>query len=141
MRILAIDYGRKRMGLAISDPLGITAQPLCRIDVVSRKETVKNILKFVKEREVEEVVIGFPLCLDGTEGLAAKEVKDFVAILSKELFVPVILVDERLTSAFANRLLIESGQSGKKKRDKIDVVAAQSILQSYLDSNPHISSR
>lgn len=134
MRILAIDYGRKRIGLAISDPLGITAQPLPTIVEKSPEKVFQRLAGIIQDMEVEEVVVGLPLQLDGLEGLAAQEVKRFAQTLSKTLSVPVRLADERLTSALATKLLTLSGYRGKKKKEKVDTVAAQAILQTYLDT-------
>jgi putative Holliday junction resolvase len=134
LRILAIDYGRKRIGLAISDPLGITAQPLPTIVEKSPEKVFQRLAGIIQDMEVEEVVVGLPLQLDGLEGLAAQEVKRFAQTLSKTLSVPVRLADERLTSALATKLLTLSGYRGKKKKEKVDTVAAQAILQTYLDT-------
>jgi putative Holliday junction resolvase len=141
LRILAIDYGRKRIGLAISDPLGITAQPLAPIVEDSPEKVLRHLEKIVKEIEVEEVVVGLPLQLDGTEGLAAKEVKRFAETLSKTISVPVHLIDERLTTALANTLLSHAGQRLKKRKERLDTVAAQTILQTYLQTKQSSSEK
>ena len=134
MRILAIDYGRKRIGLAISDPLGITAQPLPTIVEKSPEKVFQHLAGIIQDMEVKEVVVGLPLRLDSTEGPAAEEVRRFADTLSRMISAPVHLADERLTSALATKLLTLSGYRGKKKKEKVDTVAAQAILQTYLDT-------
>jgi putative Holliday junction resolvase len=138
LRILAIDYGRKRIGLAVSDPLGITAQPLPTIVEESSEKVFQRLAGIIQDMEVEEVVIGLPLRLDSTEGPAAEEVRRFADTLSKMISVPLHLVDERLTSALANTLLSVSGHRGKRKKRKVDTVAAQAILQTYLDTKRQV---
>ena len=128
-RIIGIDYGSKRVGLAISDGLGLTAQPL---EVVSRATAVDRILHLVGEHEVTTLVVGLPTGLSGGEGVSANEAR----ALGEELASPdlnVEYIDERFTSRIAEDVLLESGMKRKDRRDTVDKVAAAIILQGYLD--------
>lgn len=133
MRILGIDYGQKRTGLAISDPLGITAQPLPTISERDRESLISKIVEVVSEKEIGEVVIGLPLSMDGSLGTSGRKVMEFVNVLRKELSCNVMVEDERLTTMMADKALAALGESSKVRKKKIDRVAAQLILQSYLD--------
>lgn len=139
MRILGIDYGRKRIGLAISDPLGITAQGLPTlerrdlaggIDMDMDMEALSGI---IREREVGEMVVGLPKNMDGTIGESAREVLAFVEVLKERFGLRVHLMDERLSTVRAHRAMKEGGLSRKKRTGKVDMLSAQLILQGYLD--------
>ena len=132
MRILSIDFGEKKIGLAISDPLGITAQGLETLRGKKKDEVPEALLKLCQEYGVEEVVIGLPINMNGSLGPKAKEVLAFVPELEKTLKLPVKTWDERLTSLEAGRLMIAEGLSRKKQKEKSDRLAAMLILQSYL---------
>lgn len=136
MRILGIDVGSVRIGVALSDPLGLTAQPLAVLDR-RREDPLARIVELVREHEVVRIVVGWPLTLDGSEGLATRAVGAFVDELAARLEVPIERWDERLTTAAAERSLIEAGVRRVKRRGSIDKVAAALILQSYLDAKPH----
>lgn len=135
MRILGIDLGDKRIGLALSDPMGWTAQGL---DVITSKGSAEADIDIIKEYvehyEVSKVIIGLPLNMDGSSGPRADKAKVFAEKLEKRLKVTVEMTDERLTTVTAERLLIEADLTRKKRRKVIDKVAAVLILQSYLDS-------
>ncbi len=133
MRILSIDFGEKRIGLALSDPLGFTAQGLETLQRKNMKQVLADIVSLVKEREVGEIVVGFPINMDGSQGFKAQEVTKFVADLEKVAGVPIKTWDERLTSREANRLMIEEGLSREKQRSQSDRLAATLILQNYLE--------
>ena len=133
MRILGIDYGEKRTGLAISDPLGITAQPLPTVEGLSMEELLKKISEIATEKEVEEIVVGLPRNMNGTVGKAGERVMDFAARLEAEAGCRVMVEDERLTTMMADRALTALGEKPKARRRKLDRMAAQLILQSYLD--------
>ncbi len=135
-RLLGIDVGTVRIGVALSDPLGLTAQPL---EVILRKKTepVARVSAFVAEHEVERIVVGYPLQLDGQPGLAARSVDAFIADLEKAVSVPVERWDERLTTAAAERSMIEGGARRERRRESIDKIAAALLLQSYLDAKRH----
>ncbi len=133
MRILGIDYGSHRIGLAISDPLGITAQPIGHFRWGTKVELVELLRKIIRERDVEMVLVGLPVSMSGKLGPAAEKVLGFVDWISGELSVPVKTWDERLTTAEAERFLIEAGLRRNRRRKRIDQLAAQLILQNYLD--------
>ena len=132
-RILAIDFGERRIGLAISDPLGITAQGLPTIDTKKTKDILSYIQTIIKEKEVMKVVVGMPRNMDGSIGFKGKEVKKFIGRLTQKTGVKVIAWDERLTSVQALKSMREMGTKQKKK-EAVDRISATLILQSYLDS-------
>jgi len=134
MRILALDVGQQRIGLAISDGLGLTAQGL---STLTRKDIEKDLCalrEIIRAHKVKEIVVGLPLNMDGTLGKKAKEVVDFVGILEQRLGYPVKVWDERLTTLEAEATLLAADLSRKKRRKVVDRLAAQLILQSYLDA-------
>lgn len=131
-RIVGIDYGRRRIGLALSDPLRITAQPLMTLQVSSIADALAKVPAALAEYEIEMLVIGRPGSLSGGGGQMAEEVEDFAKRLGKQGF-KVELIDERLTSQQAKKAMRMAGKSEKQMRGKLDTVAAQLILQSYLD--------
>lgn len=132
-RILGIDPGEKRIGVAISDPLAITAQGLPTILSKSSSEAVLEICKITREYKVEKIVIGLPLNMDGTEGEQAKLAYQLGAQLEDLLDVPIIFRDERLTSRQAEAVLLDADVRREKRKEHIDKLSAQIILQSYLD--------
>lgn len=131
-RILALDPGTKRIGVALSDELGWTAQPLETFERRSLEADITHILHLVRDHEVKEVIIGLPIRLDGSFGPEAKAVQELKMTLEQRLPVPVIEWDERLTSRSAEQMLIEANVSRKKRRGAVDRVAAAILLQSYL---------
>ena len=134
IRILGLDIGSVRIGVALSDPLGMTAQPL---EVIDRKRTDphRRIADLVAEHEVTRVVVGRPLRLDGREGPAVAAVDKFVEALAQHVSIPIETWDERLTTAQAERAMIAGGARRDKRKGSIDKIAAALILQSYLDAN------
>ena len=134
MRVLALDVGDKRVGVAISDPSQVLARSLQVIQRGSRQEDFAAVALLVEEYEVVRVVVGYPRSLDGTAGEQANKVERYAARLTESLTVPVLLWDERFSTVSAERLMREAGLRGKKKRERIDAVAAAVILQDYLDS-------
>ncbi len=133
MRTLGIDYGDKRTGLSISDPLGITAQPLPTIKAPAGKGLVERITEVVSEKDVCEVVVGLPRNMDGTLGGSGRKVMAFVERLREVLGCEVLVEDERLTTMMADKALAALGESPRVRKKKLDRVAAQLILQSHLD--------
>lgn len=133
-RTLGVDYGERRVGLAVSDPLGITAQPGGTITVSSPRDAVHAVEDAVQQHGVVHVVVGLPRSMRGGIGPKAREVIRFVAAFQRTAGVAVSLWDERLTSASAERLFDEGGVSARDRRGKVDTVAAQLMLQSYLDA-------
>ena len=134
MRVLALDVGEKRIGVAISDLSQTLARSLQVIQRSSRQEDFAAVARLTEEYEVEKVVVGYPRSLDGMAGAQARRVERYAAGLAKALTVPVVLWDERFSTVSAERLMRQAGLRGKKKREKIDAVAAAVILQDYLDS-------
>jgi putative holliday junction resolvase len=135
MRILAIDHGEKRMGIAVSDELRTIAQPLDFIPAHPFEQFLDRLLAIIREKEVDLVLVGMPRNMNGTYGPAALKVKTFVAVLQKAIPVPIRTWDERLTSVQANRLLIEAEVRRDKRKTKVDQVAAAILLQSFLDNS------
>jgi putative Holliday junction resolvase len=133
-RILALDYGTKRIGVALSDELGWTAQPLETFERRTLDRDIAHVAALVNTHEVGEVVLGFPLQLDGREGPAVTAMRDFASRLEQGLPVPLVLWDERLTTKAAEDLLIAADVSRKKRKGTVDRVAAAILLQSYLAS-------
>ena len=134
MKIMAIDHGDKRMGIAASDPLGMMAHPLEFIPSEPFDEFLIRLKEILAERETEQIIVGMPRNMDGSYGDASIKVKEFEAILKKSTTIPIKTFDERLTSVQANRALTQGRAKKKKKRKNVDAMAAAILLQSYLDS-------
>ena len=134
-RILGLDFGRARIGVAISDELQMLAHPLETIP--ANEEPASRVAEIVREKQVDHVVAGIPRQMDGQIGIAATEVLDFVEKLRAILPCPVVTWDERLTTVAANRALRDAGKKTRDTRGYVDQVAAQMILQSYLDRRAH----
>lgn len=133
MRILGIDYGEKRIGIAISDPLNITAQGLLAIERTHIEEDIQKIVNIIHEKEAGEIVIGLPKRMDNTLGEKALAVLSFIDFLKKHIDIPIHTIDERFSTVRANRAMLEGDLSRKKRKERVDVIAAQLILQGYLD--------
>ena len=133
MRIIGIDYGEKRTGVAISDPLGITAQGLPTIERTNIQKDIQKILNIIHEKEVSEIVVGLPKHMNNTLGVKAESVMAFVDLIKKHVNIPVNTIDERLSTVAAHRAMLEGDLSRKKRKDRVDMIAAQLILQGYLD--------
>ncbi|MBN2516141.1 MAG: Holliday junction resolvase RuvX [Deltaproteobacteria bacterium] len=133
MRILGIDYGSKRLGLAVCDELGLTAQGLTTITRKNRERDLEEIETVIKQYHVEKIVVGFPLRLDGTEGIQCEKVNRFVDILESRFLLPIVKWDETLSTREAEQILIEANMSRKKRKGVVDKLAAAIILQGYLD--------
>jgi putative holliday junction resolvase len=134
MKILGIDYGSKRIGLAISDELGITARPLAVIERKNLDRDLDVLENFLRETNAGQIVLGLPLRLDGTRGIQCEKVDKFAAALKERFPLPVILWDEALSTWEADELMISAGIKGRKRRKMVDKIAAGIILQSYLNS-------
>ena len=134
MRVLALDVGEKRIGVAISDLSQTLARSLQVIQRSSRQEDFAAVARLTEEYEVEKVVVGYPRSLDGMAGAQARRVERYAAGLAKALTVPVVLWDERFSTVSAERLMRQAGLRGDKRRERVDAVAAAVILQDYLDS-------
>lgn len=135
MRILALDHGTVRIGVALSDELKMIASPLQFIPAEPFAEVLAQLKVLVREKEVELIIIGMPRNMDGSYGPAAEKVREFATALKDALAVPLKLWDERLTSTQANRIMSESGVKRDKRKEKVDGMAAAIFLQSYLDAS------
>ncbi len=137
MRILGLDYGSKTVGVAVSDPLGLTAQ---KVETIWRKQenklrrTLARIEELIAEYEVEKIVLGFPKNMNNTVGERAEKALEFGEMLKKRTGLKVIMWDERLTTVEADRTLIEAGVRRENRKQYLDGIAAVFILQGYLDS-------
>ena len=137
MRIMGLDYGSKTIGVAISDPLGLTAQG---IEIIRREEenklrkSLRRIEELIKEYQVEEIVLGFPKNMNNTIGERAEKSLQLKETLERRCKLPVIMWDERLTTVEANRTLMESKVRRENRSKYVDMIAAVFILQGYLDS-------
>lgn len=130
---MALDIGEKRIGVSVSDALRLTAQGLTTIEVSSSESTIAKIASIAGEYDADEIVLGLPKNMDGSIGRMAEKVISFKDQLERQINLPIILWDERLTSRYAENLLIDADMSRKKRKKKIDKVAAIIILQGYLD--------
>jgi len=134
MRVLGVDYGDRHIGLALSDPLLITAQPLGSYEPTGRDSTDRQYFRdLVAKHDVGEIVLGNPLRMDGTSGTRAEKTRVFAAWLEKAVGKPVVLLDERLTTRQALRTLDDEKLRGRKKKDWEDRIAAVIILSTYLE--------
>ena len=135
MRILAIDPGTRRVGLALSDPSGTIASALATLEAEPSSTLAARLATVAREREAERIIVGLPRRLDGSRGPEAKSAEKLAAEIRAATRLPVETVDERLTTAAAERSLIEGGVSREKRRQSIDRVAATLLLQSVADSD------
>ena len=140
-RVLGLDVGSKRIGVAISDPLGITAQGLETIRRQNKRVDFATLEKLIRDHEVREIVVGLPLRLSGAEGIQSDKMRQFAADIEDRFHLPVHLWDERLTSAEANRVLRESEVSIEKRAAAVDRMAAVLILQSWMENRSHACGR
>ena len=137
MRILGLDYGSKTVGVAVSDPLGITAQGVSTIwrkQENKLRQTLAQIEKLVEDYQVERIVLGYPKNMNNTVGERALKSLEFKEMLERRTGLPVVMWDERLTTVEANRTLMESGVRRENRKQYLDELAAIFILQSYLDA-------
>lgn len=135
MKLLGIDYGSRRIGVAVSDPLGMLATPFRTVDTFSDEQSVKEVCSLIEETNAEKLVIGLPLNMDNTEGPMVKKVRDFIEKLKLKTDIPVEFSDERLSSSLVERTLIEANMSRQKRKGVRDKLAAQVILQGYIDTH------
>jgi len=133
MRILALDHGTKRIGVAVSDETRTIAQPLEFIPAGPFADFLARLRQLIREKEIGLILVGLPRNMDGSYGPAAETVQTFVGVLGSAITVPIKMWDERLTSAQANRVLIQGGARRAKRKEKVDKMAAAILLQSYLD--------
>ena len=137
MRILGLDFGSKTVGVAVSDPLGITAQG---VEIIRRKDenklrqTLARIEELVAKFGIEKIVLGLPKNMNNTEGERVEKTLDFKASLERRTGLEVIMCDERLTTVMADKVMMEAGIRRENRKDYVDMIAAEIILQGYLDS-------
>jgi len=132
MRVLAIDYGDARTGIAISDALGMIVGQTTVIHSRRAEKTVEEIARLIREHRVERVVMGFPRNMDGSEGPRAELYREFAALMEAAIQMPVVLWDERRTTVEAHQILSDCNYHGKKRKNTVDAVAASLILEGYL---------
>lgn len=137
-RVLGLDVGARRIGIAVSDPLGITAQGLETLHRKNKKHDFQFLNRIIRQYDVKEIVVGLPLRMSGAEGTQAEKIQAFAEDLRQHFKLPVHLWDERLTSAEANRLLRETALSIEKRGQAVDRMAAMLILQGWME-NRHLS--
>lgn len=135
-RILALDYGSKRVGVALSDPTGTLASPLPYLEIQPFRKFLGKLKEILREKEVELILIGLPRNMDGSYGPSADAVRDFVLRLKETIIAEIRMVDERLSTVQASRMLSEAGRNTREQRTRVDSAAAQVLLQSFLDANP-----
>lgn len=134
MRIMGLDVGERRIGIAVSDALGMTSQGVTTLERKSLEEDLRKISELVQEWEVNKFVVGLPRNMNGTYGPSAEKVKEFMDFLTAQVPLEVVYWDERLTTVAAQRTLIAGDMSRKKRKQVVDKIAAVLILQGYLDS-------
>lgn len=134
MRVLGIDYGDRNIGLAVSDRLGITAQPLINYRRKTKKQDADYFKRVVSEYEIKEVIVGLPLRMDGSSGTRAEKTREFARWLEQILNLPVHFWDERLTTKQANKILSQQKIAPKAKKDIENQISAMIILSTYLES-------
>jgi putative Holliday junction resolvase len=140
-RILAIDYGRKRIGLALSDELGATAQPLLTLHRTNRRDDVRRLREICAQNHVAHIVVGHPLHITGEAGEMAEEATRFAGQLAKELEIETELLDERLTTWEAKQTMSEAKPRARRKGESIDAIAAAVLLREYLENRTVASRR
>lgn len=133
-RVLGIDYGTVRIGLALSDPLGMLASPHSVLEARPPRQVLERVVSLCSELDVKAVVLGWPLNMDGTPGRLTESIATFKEQLESRVSIPVITWDERLTTVTAEQGLVAAGVKRKRKKQLVDQVAAQILLQHYLDS-------
>jgi len=137
MRLLGLDVGDRRIGIALSDSLGITAQPLTVVERRGDAEALSAIVALVSRHQVEKIIVGLPLTMRGTPGPQSDKVTAFVEALRRRVAAPIQMLDERLTTVQGTRTLQALGTTGRRRKQLIDQVAAQLILQQFLDAQAH----
>lgn len=135
MRVLGIDYGMKRVGLALTDPLRVLASPYRTLERTTRDRLFDELLEIIHKEAVGEIVVGLPLTMDGEDSLTTRQARNFAESLGRRTDVPIHLEDERLTSCAAEEELKEAGLCGRKRKRNLDAQAAVQILNSWLARN------
>ncbi len=135
MKILSVDYGDVRTGIAISDVRGMLASPLCVIEQSYQPKLVDRIVQIVEENKIEKIVIGLPRNMDGSYGYRCDECRSLGDAIAEKIDVDIFYEDERLTTVMAHNVLSDNNVRGKKRKQTVDAVSAVMILQSFLDKN------
>lgn len=135
MKIMSIDYGDVRTGIAISDIRGILASPLCVIKESYQPKLVDKIIELINENKIEKIVIGLPRNMDGSYGYRCDDCKSLGQAVSEKINIDIEFEDERLTTVMAHNILSDNNVRGAKRKQTVDAVSAVMILQSYLDKN------
>lgn len=135
MKILSVDYGDVRTGIAISDVRGMLASPLCVIEQSYQPKLVDRIVQIVEENKIEKIVIGLPRNMDGSYGYRCDECRSLGDAIFEKIDVDIFYEDERLTTVMAHNVLSDNNVRGKKRKQTVDAVSAVMILQSFLDKN------
>ena len=133
-RVMGVDYGMRRVGIAISDSMGVVATPSCKLDVETMADAVTQTVALIAEKDVAQIVVGLPLHMNGTHGELAEAAEKFAGKVREASGLPVTMWDERLSSKEAERVLLQADTSRNKRKKVIDKMAAQIMLQSYLDA-------
>jgi putative Holliday junction resolvase len=134
-RMLGVDYGTRRVGFAVSDAMGIVATPLFTRDVLSEAQAIRAVCEVAAEKGAVRVVVGFPLNMDGTKGPMALQVEEFVRRLVERSGLDVVVWDERMSTGLVERMLVSADVSRVRRKEVRDKLAAQVILQGYLDAH------
>lgn len=135
-RLLCVDYGDARTGLAVSDVLGMLANGIGYIKSPVKREVADEIVRYANEYKVAKIIMGNPVNMNGTLGPRAEKVQSLIALLKERTDIPIETFDERLSTAVAHRILNETGRKSTKRKTVIDTLSAQIILQNYMDSHP-----
>lgn len=135
MKVLSVDYGDVRTGIAISDVRGMLASPFCVIEESYQPKLVDRIVQIVEENKIEKIVIGLPRNMDGSYGYRCDECRSLGDAINEKIDVDIFYEDERLTTVMAHNVLSDNNVRGKKRKQTVDAVSAVMILQSFLDKN------
>lgn len=139
MIILSVDYGDRRTGIAICDKFEMLASPVCVITEWNKESLAQKIVDIAVERKAEQIVIGLPKNMDGSKGFRADTCEELGEVIGSITEIPVVFWDERLTTVSAHKILSDNNVRGKKRKNVIDAVAAEIILQDYIDSRKNLN--
>ncbi len=134
-RILAVDLGDVRTGIAVSDPLGMLANGVCTVRMTDKEKIAEMVVGYVKQYGATKIILGYPVNMNGSIGPRAENAAQFKEILARYTDIPVVLYDERCTTMIAHTILSETNTRGKKRKNVVDTLSAEIILQNYLDAN------
>ncbi len=137
MIIMSVDYGDKRTGIAICDKMEILASPVCVITEWNKEALADKIVSLAGEKRAEQIVVGLPKNMDGSKGFRAEACEELGKLLKTKTDIPVTFWDERLTTVSAHRILSDNNVRGKKRKSVVDAVAAEVILQDYIESRKY----